>query len=854
MKVDVLLDVFVGTCIRDVSRINIIVAILSGFVFFFPATATGATVQWEGIPAYKPPRHVTLHEDLMSHEEKATPRDGSDAVHMCRTGVHLEWTTHVGSSALATPRVVDLNHDGNKEILVPTYSQYLEAIDGARGGDVAGFPFAHPRFKTYASPVPVDVIGDGTTKWLVAMYTGELMVFSEDGDAQGAAMVPPLPVKRDWARHKLGKDSAVNTTLTEKINMNTWLHQMLRQRRIEDLSFWRQRPNNNSVAEMRKREIINSEAVRKGDEIIAKGSITAEEGVIHKNAHDKVEDEDPETFDFIDSNGNRMEVPFSDADASHKEGLQGSRSIGTDGRLSPEARASMDLLYHPELYKSSFNHEESDPFSYHNILSPFNVSVSDDDVVVDPHIMSTPTIADVDGNSNVDVVVHVSYFFDLRDYDTSERDERFFEGVNFDEYVADVLVSIDLVSGELKWLKVLHLTTQSDRTPAFALSSPVIGGSDKMGKRDVFVTTTAGAIFGFKGDGRPMKGWPVWMNSSMTASPSLEDVDNDGVIDVCAGDALGYVACFTNDGKQIWSKRFSGAMGDHITFGDVDGDGKIDMTFGTAAGLIYAVRGHDGTILPHFPIATGGSILASPLLVNLNATSGEEYDEVDSRGLHVVVPSHDGVLYIASGTSGCIDAIDIDEKSSAMVLADDITGNGMLDLVVSTLSGSIMVFETSAKFHPLKAWPSRVKSLNGFTASEGRVGVFIHPSSRVPRDIRGETFALLVSIHDKRTGPGVARVYDIVITIGPRILVHRNVYTAPGTYAITMHAPLERMYGIVSVVMTLPNGQQYEDTLALSFNMHFLEGVKYTFIIPFFFACLVISFVRKQHEVGPRSI
>lgn len=39
-----------------------------------------------------------------------------------------------------------------------------------------------------------------------------------------------------------------------------------------------------------------------------------------------------------------------------------------------------------------------------------------------------------------------------------------------------------------------------------------------------------------------------------------------------------------------------------------------------------------------------------------------------------------------------------------MVLADDLDGNGRLDLVLTTMNGNVYVFETPAEYHPLKTW------------------------------------------------------------------------------------------------------------------------------------------------------
>ena len=44
-----------------------------------------------------------------------------------------------------------------------------------------------------------------------------------------------------------------------------------------------------------------------------------------------------------------------------------------------------------------------------------------------------------------------------------------------------------------------------------------------------------------------------------------------------------------------------------------------------------------------------------------------------------------------------------------MVLADDLDGNGRLDLLVATMNGNVYSFETPALYHPLKAWPAQVR-------------------------------------------------------------------------------------------------------------------------------------------------
>jgi hypothetical protein len=70
----------------------------------------------------------------------------------------------------------------------------------------------------------------------------------------------------------------------------------------------------------------------------------------------------------------------------------------------------------------------------------------------------------------------------------------------------------------------------------------------------------------------------------------------------------------------------------------------------------------------------------------------------------IVIAASDGHVYIIDGPNNCVDKIDIGESSYSMVLADDFTGNGKMDLIVSTRLGTVFILETQAPYHPLNSW------------------------------------------------------------------------------------------------------------------------------------------------------
>lgn len=72
-----------------------------------------------------------------------------------------------------------------------------------------------------------------------------------------------------------------------------------------------------------------------------------------------------------------------------------------------------------------------------------------------------------------------------------------------------------------------------------------------------------------------------------------------------------------------------------------------------------------------------------------------------TSGLHLLVPSFDGHLYIFDGTQTCAEKIDFGDHIYSTPLVDDITGDGNLDIIVGTVNGHVHVLETQVLIHDL---------------------------------------------------------------------------------------------------------------------------------------------------------
>lgn len=798
----------------------------------------------------------------------------------CQYGVNLEWSARVGSSVFATPVIVDLMHDGRKEILIPTFSQYLEGLAGATGDDLPGYPFVHPKFKSYSSPLPVDIDGDGRVDWLVATYTGELLLFNEEGTARTLLQIPPLAVKKNWSKlhgedeaaAPLDKLAAMRVT-QPKLNAKA-LADVMSAHHMHDLTFtmghqyenrsaqqarYRQHGNGDphnyrGLSEAPESSVPPSHPRRVAEPQAVDDPVAREGEAIIDPFWEEFDEESVDDEGLVDYDGDYGDDDHEWAGAfaaGHHEQYAAPKALDAGGHLSKEAKASLSLLFNPDMYRAEIIYDdEKDAFSTHHLRGRLESTVEADEVAVDAHILSTPRIVDIDGNGLLDIILHVSYFFDPKEYASPQFNKAPLpEDVNPDDYAATAVVCVDLITGQLKWVHLLHLTSKTAENPAFGLSSPLVVNADrKDASLEIYVTSSTGSVVGLSNNGAVLPGWPVWIGP-IAASPTAEDLVGNDTLNICVGDVEGKIRCLSPSGQTVWERTVVGGIADQITYGDVNGDGQMDVVFGTSAGLIYALNGRTGERLPNFPIVTGGSVVAPVLLVNLRRRRFMVDRSSTSRPpLTLVVPSHDGKVYLVDGFDGCIETVDIDEKSSSMVLTDDITGNGQMDLLVTTINGGVYVFETLSPYHPLKAWSSKTKGLNGNTAGESQVGVHIVGDYRRARDIRGDRFKLKIQIDDSRAHTKTQK-YHVSIYVGTRTKVFSRDYTKPGEYMLDLRAPMQRMYSSVNVVMTLPNGQVFTDSVSLSFNIHFLSTIKYVLAVPFLATMGALMLVKKRHEV-----
>ena len=113
---------------------------------------------------------------------------------------------------------------------------------------------------------------------------------------------------------------------------------------------------------------------------------------------------------------------------------------------------------------------------------------------MDPHILATPVVVDLDEDGVSDIIVPVTYYFDKRKYKYSKK---WIEANNVDlsKYIACGIAIFDSNSQKPKKIIPLDLTIERTDYRAYLVSSPTIFDVDEDGFLDIVVGTSVGFLY-----------------------------------------------------------------------------------------------------------------------------------------------------------------------------------------------------------------------------------------------------------------------------------------------------------------------------------------------------------------------
>ena len=817
--------------------------------------------------------HAGADDEAPVHDKSACPVD-----------TQLRWMREVSSSVYSTPLITDFYSDGRKDILVSSFVHYMEVLDGSTGAQLPGWPAFH-KASVHSSPLLYDVDFDGVPDVVVPTYDGEILFIQDSGKELRpfSLKIPRLKVNKEWYVG-LAPDHVDHShpDVGENKRKASPGGAAKRPEPVEELPadvIEDDDEDDEGGAEggadaaggptqARRRLAMAQDVVTghgRGHAGVPAGGASAGPAqgptVETKAEVPTVEDREGDGGGISEEAADSFKV-FQDQgpaeDAAEAVGGEGEEGEGLDPWADGEGDEDFED-YYTYIDEGDFDTDEVWGNQY---FEGDDHEEEKDYVMIDPHILSTPAIADIDNDGHDELVVGVSYFYDREYYEAIEHRAELGMDVDMAKYIASGIVIFDLATREIKASRHLDLSTDHIEHRAFVYSSPTLADLDKSGTLDIVLGTSVGFLYAFDHNLDLFPSFPKLMGE-IQGQVIVADVDDDSFPDIVATDTKGNIAVFDARGKEKWERHLNSLIAQAPTVGDVDGDGRMEVVIGTSSGHLHVLRGADGEPKNGFPFRAHGKIMSPALITPLG----------DGTRQHIVFLSFDGFLYLLDGASGCADTVDIGETSYSMVLADDIDGNGQMDLIVSTMNGNVYCFETTAPYHPLKAWTSQAQAVNGFTARYNSQGIFASAASRAPRDVGGETLKVQFDLVDKRPpalvppasagdAPASARgPYNVTVKLvgvgvdqmnaGERPIIGiTDSFEKPGTYEIEIPCPRTRTTATVHLTMVDEHRFYYYDSFSVSFHVHYYRVLKWLVALPFTFMCIAVLAILSPTPGG----
>jgi subtilisin family serine protease len=237
------------------------------------------------------------------------------------------------------------------------------------------------------------------------------------------------------------------------------------------------------------------------------------------------------------------------------------------------------------------------------------------------------------------------------------------------------------------------------------------------------------AIYIYNMDGTIVDGWPVYVNGSISSSPVVGDINNDGKQEIVVGFTYasdifpdydnGGLYAFYRNGTLLngWPVEKGWNFWSTPALADVDGDKDLEIV-ASKLGFVTYILHHDGTIASGWPRFTGWNDYYSPVVGSLN---GVRLNVLTSAGdgFYPSIYDHSGV-YAWNSTSLVKDFPKVtDFDVQAPVVIDDIDQDRKVEIVASSdwdldisawkdkYRGSIYVWDLEGKYDSSKMpWPT----------------------------------------------------------------------------------------------------------------------------------------------------
>lgn len=413
----------------------------------------------------------------------------------CSLDFRHQWSVHTGSAIYSTPVIFPKGDKSDmKNIFVASYFNFIEVIQGD-GYRPAGWPLAFEDSTFQTSPLVFDIDNDGNTDIGVVdrdanlfwIRTGEFGTYLEDYHIQ----VPKLRILKNW--YDAVKDnfsgSYVMISMFDRYQTPAYL-------RADTPSPSRSPAlRKNATAKHAKLDPLTSQYLsssirvngrkRSSEPVLppsgdgTRRRLLAEEGENGEFESGEVHNEEEADF-YIDHGEHGHYRPETENEPNGEESGEefnvdlseapfGEEGAAPEGEIMEEHDADGLPFYTFQGAESTYGVQgrrvrngADDGISYYMSRRQFedNEEATNEKFInVDPHVLATPAMGDINGDGHMEIIFPVSYYFDSQDYQSVPLPE----GLDTDMYVASGLVCWDMQAQEWTWTVHLDLSTAKSK-------------------------------------------------------------------------------------------------------------------------------------------------------------------------------------------------------------------------------------------------------------------------------------------------------------------------------------------------------------------------------------------------------
>eukprot|EP00002_Diphylleia_rotans_P026782 TRINITY_DN5358_c0_g1_i3.p1 TRINITY_DN5358_c0_g1~~TRINITY_DN5358_c0_g1_i3.p1 ORF type:complete len:504 (+),score=104.96 TRINITY_DN5358_c0_g1_i3:60-1571(+) len=423
----------------------------------------------------------------------------------CRQELDILWTHELSYSVYTAPLIYDLFSDGEKDVMAATFVRSVEALRAGDGAELPGWPVSLQESYFHSSPLPFDFDKDGIMDYIFTTANGEVIFVREDGTPffGETLKVPPLEVRKDWfvGLEDVGSDA---------------------------FSSFRER-NERKQRDAMKKDADEDEKAKTAEQDITTGESNSDD-------------------DKIGSKENAKKLDQGDAGKNRHHLFESSRKKMTD-KLTITLDEDWDRRFQSA--------PDTDPLYSRNYAKYFNKTLDDEMAYVDPHVLSTPVLCDLDNDGGRDLVIAVSYYYDTEYYSDPLNLIKLPSDIDITKYLGGGIVVFDLDAKTLKFSVHLDLTTTQTTYRSYIYSSPSVADLNRDGRMEILIGTSLGFIYALDHDGKLQRGFPLEM-SEIQATLTLVDVNGDGNLDFIGMDRNSNIVAYNYRGEEIWDSTAQG--------------------------------------------------------------------------------------------------------------------------------------------------------------------------------------------------------------------------------------------------------------------------------------------------------